>query len=1177
MAMHRVPTLVVGVGGIGCRIAANISDLLTDEARERVGIIGMDTNINDLNRIAQRGVRTIQTSDTRTVGEYLQHNPQHLPWFPLTRFTASKSLLNGAGQIRAVSRLGALAAEERGAFLPIKQEIHRIRANRGDSANGDLTVMVVGSITGGTGAGLFLQLPYYIRNLVQGESGLRNIIIRGMFLGPDFTVDVQPSQINKDAVRVNAYSCLKELNALYLSQNKPEKIQKLKLDFFSPMSEKERRMISSNIQQGWEKQLDFDPGYTSEALENDTNTILDSDPLLPYNYIYLLENDAPEGSFHEEQIANVESLAARMVHTLMFTPVSESALSVEDNMILHDALNNGMNRYSSAGLLRLVYPVEQVQKYVALRTVHDLVQSEWLLLDTKYKANAATERSMKKSDSTQTITTLRDFYVSQFEEDTEVRAPLSNLSEEAFYEDKNLRKRVSKATLFMRVIDSKVKEITGSKEVKDYKEKCELAMGQMKKFGDASEELENLENELQSFRLFAEDTVSKKPYTIANELFPPTMLSLRHRKKSATELNDIYQLLHNVHPITARFLCYDLMKRLEKKINESENKFIKADLNAYFDFDFDGATPDEKDSALSALENLKGTRNKKALSKLLFTEEHTLEGLAVMVQGQAQNQVMVTSTYLEHGLIVTICKILLERIQQLADNYAAFFSSIENMIAENEHQISLLENIQMPAKQIGVFCSTEALKTVAAEYQVSADRTLPAETKEAIFYSMFKVMTDDIDQASKIQTERQKAAYAAKRIKVLRKTFQTSIVDTIQTAVVKKGANAIDMNIYQALEREFELEHPEREDFTEYLQERIAISMKEAAPLVATTEQSRSETTATAYIAMHPDCAATEMGVPHVGATQKLYAPKATEYTGFVKPTAILDEAFSPYEITCFRARYKFSIEDLVKYTPGKANANAYNARVSMIGKAPIITGNPDDGLTVINPHLDRYWHEEAYLPNIYASEEAHNRQNVFKAFIYSLGFKMFSIVEDDSTIDENGNCLKFWYYNKSVPVTVRNSRIGLGYVDLLNAIPHNGRLKDHILKVSISLAERRKGFSTPAELQQDYATDSLFTGLKTAKAYGKDTGNILDVFMDMRGRMEVAEWNNLPNHLLDVLLEYYSILYQEDQRLVTLTVRAILKDLLENCSLAKKDADKLTLAETFLKDTVMELSKKQY
>ena len=123
MAMHKVPTLVLGIGGIGCRIAANISDLLTPEARERVGIVGIDTNINDLSKVAVRGVRTIQTSDDRTVGEYLKRNPQHLPWFPLNAFTASKSLLNGAGQIRAVSRLGALASKAAGKFSVIDDAI----------------------------------------------------------------------------------------------------------------------------------------------------------------------------------------------------------------------------------------------------------------------------------------------------------------------------------------------------------------------------------------------------------------------------------------------------------------------------------------------------------------------------------------------------------------------------------------------------------------------------------------------------------------------------------------------------------------------------------------------------------------------------------------------------------------------------------------------------------------------------------------------------------------------------------------------------------------------------------------------------------------------------------------------------------------------------------------------
>ena len=149
MGMNKIPTLILGIGGIGCRIAAGISDLLSPEDRQHIGIVGMDTNVNDLSKLDSHGIRTIKTSDERTVGDYLKMHPEYTSWFPVNRFTVSRGMLNGAGQIRAISRLAALASEESGAFIPIKEEIKRIRTNRGEGNNGNLTVMVVGSITGG--------------------------------------------------------------------------------------------------------------------------------------------------------------------------------------------------------------------------------------------------------------------------------------------------------------------------------------------------------------------------------------------------------------------------------------------------------------------------------------------------------------------------------------------------------------------------------------------------------------------------------------------------------------------------------------------------------------------------------------------------------------------------------------------------------------------------------------------------------------------------------------------------------------------------------------------------------------------------------------------------------------------------------------------------------------------
>ena len=1169
MAMHRVPTLIVGIGGIGCRIAANISDLLTDEARERVGIVGMDTNVNDLNAIAARGVRTIQTSDTRTVGEYLQHNPQHLPWFPLNHFTASKSLLNGAGQIRAVSRLGALAAEEKGAFLPIKQEIRRIRANRGDSSNGSLTVMVVGSITGGTGAGLFLQLPYYIRSLVQNESGLKNIIIRGMFVGPDFTVDVQPSRVNQNAVRVNGYACLKELNALYMCQQNPEEISRLKIDFFTPTTEAEQRIISGTIEDKWGSLADQDPGYTPGAMHEDTDIITKSDLVVPYNYLYLLENDSPEGSLDETQLTNVEGLAARMVHTLMFTPVSNNALSVEDNMILQDAAQNGMNRYSSAGMDRLVYPCDQAQEYVTLCTVRDLVQQEWLLLDNQFKTEVATARTNQKTDSKTIIPKLKDSYPKLFAEATAGQGILAKFSSEAYVTDENGDK-VSRADIYLKHLTDLVDGIKELDDVKTAREGCKLNTGKpMESFTGAKKEISRVEQRLSSYSDLAEKAVAEYPFSIANELFPANWLSMRHSKNNE---HNIYQLLHNVHPITARFLCYELINKLEVIIADAESTFTNIDLSSFAKEDFD-KTDDKISTPAQAL--AAAEKKKIPILGALISDATRIDPIEDEFQKKVNRWVKAINEYLESGLTLTISKILLNRLERLAENYSVFFSNIEAMILDNDHRIAQLENITMPTRQTGIYCSKAAFQTIAAEYQANANNELPAETKKAIFESLFKVLSNDIEQDTKVQTERQKAAYATRRGKTLKNIFHTAVVDTIRTSVIKTGAGIVDMNVYQALERQFELECPEEDDFTAYLQKLIGKSMQKATPMVVTTEQSRAETTATAYIAMHPDCAATEMGEPHAGATQNLFAPLATEQTGNVTPTVILDEDFSPYEITCFRARYKFSIEDLVKYSPTSANAGAYHARIRSLGRAPLRTGNPDEALTVINPHLDRYWHEEAYLPAIFKSERERSRMDVYKSFIYGLGYKLFSVVADDSTMDEKGNFRKFWFYNYASEVRIRNGHIGLSYAELFSAIPHNYRIKKSILDLAKQEVSEMKGFLDAAELQEKFREDPLVNGLMKAAATGAGQENILDIFLDMRERMDADAWSMLFTALLEVLWEYFAELYSRNERLVNLTVRAVLTELLEKCSLAGRTD--LTRGEYAMKKHVENLLKKQY
>lgn len=1171
MAMHRVPTLILGIGGIGCRIAANISDLLSPEARERVGIIGFDTNVNDLSAIAKRGVRTVQTSDSRTVGEYLQHHPECLPWFPINHFTAAKSLLNGAGQIRAVSRLGALAAEERGDFAPIKEEIQRIRANRGDGSSGNLTVMVVGSITGGTGAGLFLQLPYYVRKVMYGEAGINNIIIRGMFMGPDFTADVQPSSINAQAVRVNGYACLKELNAVYLRQLCPD-IGNLNVDFYSPTSPEERDRNMRSILRQWDLQEHKDTDYNPSE---DIGIISQSSTQIPYDYLYLLERSNADGSVDQAELANIEGLAARMVHTLMFTPVSNNALSVEDNMILQDAAHNGMNRYSSAGMCRLVYPCELAREYVTLCCVRDLVKEEWMLIDDAHDQKVKQARAMQRTDSKAVIPEIGTSYIEKFIEEVGSEGKLGKLADEVYIGEK-LNRRIRSEVYLAGISSGVTKLLENDQSYQAALNSCTIRDNSLMDFKKASSDISVIENNLEEFEKLATQYLNEKAPAIANKLFPANWDSLRFSKEDS---GGIYELLHKVHPISARFLCYSAIKQLQENVAKLEKGSVarKENLDDYENADFNQREEGQQ-NALIELQRIK--KKQIPIISALTSDASKLTTLREDFRSNVQTQVENICTYVTEGLKLSVSRILLTRFERLAENYATFFRSIDSMIQDNHTRIAILEDINMPTGQKGVYCSKEAFQQISAEYQNAINNDLPAETKTAIFEDLFKVLSDDFEHDNAVETERQKAAYAAGKGKKLAGIFQTAVVDTIRTSVVKQGAGIIDMSILEALRHQYELDFPGEEGFDDYLRKTVNSCMDMAMPLISADGKSNAEATATAYLAMHPSCAATELGVPHVGATQAMYAPSATSETGNVKVTAILDEEFSPYELTCFRAKYKLPIEDLVKYKPTSENCEAYEKRIGALGKVPERTGNPDDSLTVINPHLDRYWHEEAYLPSIYKSERDASLRDTYKAFIYGLGYGLFQILDDEATIDADGKCRKFWYFDRSEKVKTRNSPIGVSYGNLFDAIPFNSRMKKAILAEAREKVLEAKGTATPQVLQQGYRSDKLLSTLSTAKstAFQPEPVNILNIFLDMYYHMDDATaWRLLFTCLLEVLWEYCEELYENNARLVNMTTRAVLQDMWNNCGIAKKSESDRTRAEDALMAIYEDLLKKQY
>ncbi len=102
------PTLLVGLGGQGSKIVARVSEKANEQQKKYLSFVVFDTDANELRQIKERQpeVKTIQTSTRQTVGEYLHTDVfSRVNWFPVHNILNNKTPSEGAGQVRAISRL----------------------------------------------------------------------------------------------------------------------------------------------------------------------------------------------------------------------------------------------------------------------------------------------------------------------------------------------------------------------------------------------------------------------------------------------------------------------------------------------------------------------------------------------------------------------------------------------------------------------------------------------------------------------------------------------------------------------------------------------------------------------------------------------------------------------------------------------------------------------------------------------------------------------------------------------------------------------------------------------------------------------------------------------------------------------------------------------------------------
>ena len=159
----------------------------------------------------------VQTSSPQTVGDYLGHDKDAMTyWFPKNNVLFNKTVSEGAGQVRAISRLALNATIKNGNINELIRAIDDLFRKDGEPLQQALRISIVSSASGGTGSGIALPLSMYFRNYIESKYPNTGLIIRSMLVLPETLDNEIKSDTEKENQRRNAYATIKEMNAFMM-------------------------------------------------------------------------------------------------------------------------------------------------------------------------------------------------------------------------------------------------------------------------------------------------------------------------------------------------------------------------------------------------------------------------------------------------------------------------------------------------------------------------------------------------------------------------------------------------------------------------------------------------------------------------------------------------------------------------------------------------------------------------------------------------------------------------------------------------------------------------------------------------------------------------------------------------------------------------------------------------
>lgn len=968
----NAPTLLIGLGGTGCKIIEKVSKMVSPEERANIAFAVFDTDINDLRGIQERNpfIKTIQTSTKQTVGEYLNKDTHARDsWFPVNAILNGKTLTEGAGQVRSISRLALETVIRAGRMEPLHEAIQSLYKVEEDKADQALRVVVVSSLAGGTGSGLILPVAMYVRNYLATHFRQSANITRGFFILPEVFYEVIKGQTERNNLKANAYATLRELDAFLMKGD-------------ATLPDRYHNSVRMQF-----------PRAASDGYEEYD--------VRPYDFCFLFDAQNADGSKLNSFDQYLDH-AANCIYAQSIGPMNKRSNSSEDNTIRKLAKERGRNRYAGAGASMLIYPFEDIRTLIALKWAKQSVSKQWLVYDNLYKEMCKENELKREQGLAATEQSLSDFYVKQVESAAKHDDPFAKAIIKASGRYNNGVTRTSdRWKEYVQAIMEKIE--------RDLDASTSDLGG---KYDDAREQINNLSNDWEAFagaynaaleyKLMSDAYTEEVAQTIAYSMFKGS--------KPGSDVGQPYKLETYfvtsdnkfLHPNAIRYLLIkilDLMKK-QKEAVDKEQDDSKEFFNSFEKNTFDDPETEDVEETVEDLSERKVSLVKRLTKRPTGEQEEMKQKFRTYFENIGKYQVQYTQSFvLVQGIAY---------ITSLIESFEGFYKSFESKVDALDRDIAEIY------KKYG------DTKGTTVRYVCATPECLNKIYEKKPY--MGSAISIDSDLAKDIYMKVHD--YAMKKDKPNNNRFFNSIFDDgiigyFKNSVMRDYGSDLDIDVITALEKEADyLGKFEEEDnayalIDQYVRKIIGDTRKLSCPFIESPMGEAREpiNACTFNISLRPDRG-------DESPRAQLVKNELMNYGG--EP----DEDIPKNMVMFYQSFYGLRANDLSKFAPPEKSLT-YKRSGGEYFKAyyELVKGvHPETHRSKeISPHIDRWWHIITKMPDLDEDNQRKQEYDIYAAFFWSIlrgyvfltdagvdqkVYKLNNIrlrMEDDSLIVSNG------------------------------------------------------------------------------------------------------------------------------------------------------------------------------